>query len=182
METEGKRRTETSGRERKCQLFQPSPMLPPVTPAGRARAGCADSLCAGSIGRRKQWCYTSACVNRFDTPARLAIIYPKHTMLALGSLIRPMDRGGILSRDKQRGVRRRIVRHLPSNHAVRKAARTRPGILHICRLMTGSDKKGFDRPPRPRAGDCEGYYPVEREHRESGQQAAAAVGSRSCGN
>jgi len=34
-------------------------------------------------------------------------------------------------------------------------------------------KKVFDRPPTPRAGGCEGYYPVEREHRESGQQGRA---------
>jgi len=62
----------------------------------------------------------------------------------------------------------RIICHLPSSHAVRKTARTRPRIHHICRLA-GSDEKVSARPPRPRAGDCEGYYPVER------------IGATSCG-
>ena len=61
-----------------------------------------------------------------------------------------------------------IIRNLPSSHAVRKAARARPGIRHICRF-TDSDEKVFDGPPRPRAGDCEGHYPVER------------IGATSCG-
>jgi len=62
-----------------------------------------------------------------------------------------MDRGRIPPRGKQRGVRRGIIRHLPSSHTVRRAARTRPGIHHICRL-TGSDKKAFDRHQRPGQG------------------------------
>jgi len=67
----------------------------------------------------------------------------------LGNPIGPMDRGGIPSRDKQRGVRRRIIRRLPSSHAV-KPARTRPRIHHICRLA-GSDEeitKAQDKKPR----------------------------------
>jgi len=57
--------------------------------------------------------------------------------------------GRIPSRDKQRGVRRRIICHLPTTHTVRKTARTRSRIHHICRLAS-SDEEVSDRPPRPR--------------------------------
>jgi len=59
--------------------------------------------------------------------------------------------GRIPSWDKRNGVRRRIICHLPSSHAVRKTAQTRPRIHHICRLA-GSDEEVSDRPPG--VADC----------------------------
>ena len=105
-------------------------------------------------GGRHSTTHTRVAEERAAHGTRALETRPHHP---LGS---PTDRGGIPSRDKQRSFRRSIICHLPSSHAVRKTARTRPRIYHICRLA-GSDEVVSDRPPMPRTRNRAGHYPAE---------------------